>query len=167
MFKSYQRFVLSKAAGPHQLKSEGDFHLLHAALGLATEFLELNIAIDPENTKEEVGDLCWYMMLAAKAIDFPVDNLPDSVPSSKQPMRDLAESTEAFLSLVKKQCIYGSPKAEELKVSFFVMWRAYLALVQDFEFAIDEIIAENQDKLNKRYATSFTTQESEDRKDKV
>lgn len=165
MFKDYQQFVLSKAAPPRPI-NERDFQLLHAALGLSTEFLEYDIAHNREDILEEVGDLVWYMMLTAHAVEFPVTNLPDSVEPRNHPLLDLSTDIERFVSLIKKHCIYGADKTKELPLVFYSMWRSFVAFCQDEEIELDVLIAENQDKLNKRYAAAFTTQESEDRKDK-
>jgi hypothetical protein len=165
MFKDYQQFVLSKAAPPRPI-NERDFQLLHAALGLSTEFLELDVAGNSTELQEELGDLAWYMMLTAHAVDFPVTNLPDMTTTPKHPWDEMSTKLETFVSLVKKHCIYGSNKTQELPVAFHAMWRAFLGLLEDHQIQLDVLIAENQDKLNKRYAAAFTTQESEDRKDK-
>lgn len=165
MFKDYQQFVLSKAAPPRSI-SERDFQLLHSALGLATEFMELDTSKDHEEVREELGDLAWYMMLTAHAVGFPIDNLPDITTTPKHPWDEMSSKLETFISLVKKHCIYGSNKAQELPVAFHALWRAFLGLLQDHLIQLDELIVENQAKLNKRYAAAFSTQESEDRKDK-
>lgn len=165
MFKDYQQFVLSKAAPPRPV-SDKDFQLLHAALGLATEFLELDVAGNGTERQEELGDLAWYMMLTAHAVEFPVTNLPDKTTTPKRPWDEMSSKLETFVSLVKKHCIYDSNKAEELPVAFYAMWRAFLGLLAEHQIQLDELIVQNQAKLNKRYAAAFSTQESEDRKDK-
>lgn len=62
-----------------------DIHLLHAAIGMATESGEMLDALkktmfygkplDKVNIKEEIGDLLWYVAVACAALHTPMEDI--------------------------------------------------------------------------------------------
>lgn len=161
----YQLFVLNKAA-PYRQQTQYDWDLLHAALGLSTEYLELVAYTSEENLKEELGDFLWYLMLAAHAIKYDITQLP-LVPSTHGTTIDIYIELEVFVSLVKKQCIYGKEKNAELTSAFNALWFSFLATLDISSLYVQTLIHANRIKLDQRYADKFTAEESEARKDKA
>lgn len=163
---SYQEFVLSKAAPPYAT-DPFSFQLLHAALGLSTELLELLIAAekdDDENLIEELGDFYWYLSLASYHLGIFVIDPPPSSSNPPHLAKDIVVSTEAFVSLVKKQVIYQVPQT--LQDPLLKIWEAFYNVLDDCNITLFKLEERNRNKLNKRYASTFTPEESEVRKDK-
>lgn len=161
----YQLFVLNKAA-PYREVTQYDWDLLHAALGLSTEYLELVAYTSEENLKEELGDFLWYLMLAAHAIKYDVTQLP-IVLSRDVTTIDMYIELEMFVSLVKKQCIYGKEKNAELTAAFTSLWFSFMANLNISVISLTDLIHANRMKLDIRYSDKFTAEESESRKDKT
>jgi NTP pyrophosphatase (non-canonical NTP hydrolase) len=75
-FQSYQQLAMRTARFPDD--GHEKFHLTHASIGLAGEVGELsdtvkkfvfyNQPLDKYNVAEELGDILWYLSLAASAI---------------------------------------------------------------------------------------------------
>lgn len=167
---SYRLFVLSKAAPAYVIASPRHFDLVHAALGLATEFLELELSTTKENTHEELNDLGWYMQLTAHALNIVSGALPLEAKreTTELTVLTLRRTLEEFLSCVKKVIIYQNEEAAlKLPPLFMKMWNAYIVHLASCNYTLELAVAENQDKLNKRYAAKFTKEESALRKDKV
>ncbi len=169
LLPDYQQYVSLKAAPPKPISI--DHHdLVHSALGLASEYLELVLSHDRHNSEEELGDLSWYLMLIANTVQYPLDDLPISVPPKDRPtltIRTLGEMVETFVSLVKKHVIYGNDQLDLLHKSFHGLWMAFLYHLQACNYPLDLCIRDNQRKLNERYASSFTPEEAAERKDKA
>lgn len=169
MLNEYSKFVDRKAAPPREL-SVLDFHLLHCALGLATEILELSLSNTRENTEEEIQDLCWYGMLTANTCGLPPRELPTSrkfdTHSSRLPLRDLQAATEELVSQIKKHVIYNKPRTITIYECFKAFWDALLLYIDACGYSLELAIVANRTKLDERYKDGFTSEESETRKDK-
>lgn len=162
----YRDFVKKKEAPPREM-SVTDFRLMHAALGLSSEYLELQLAGSTENTREELEDLCWYLMLTADILEYNVDVLPESLEDGAIVNEDdLLNYLEQFVSLVKKHTIYGKDKLDVLRPTFFLLWRSFLYQLHLNEYPLDQAIHNNRLKLDVRYPDSFSQEESEMRRDK-
>jgi NTP pyrophosphatase (non-canonical NTP hydrolase) len=170
LLSTYQEFVLHKAAPPSPIH-ESYWDMLHAALGLATEVMELSLSTTRDNTEEELGDTCWYLMLAAHSINIDVNFLPVTVDPRKRmwtlSLQGLTRCTETYLSLIKKEVFYKSSQLANLRVAYNELWEAFLYHCIACNYPLELCIAENTAKLNQRYADKFSTQESDERKDKV
>lgn len=167
---NYRLFVLNKAAPAYPIISPRHFDLVHATIGLATEFLELELSTTMENTHEELNDLGWYMQLTAHALNIVSGALPLEAKrgTTELTILTLRRTLEEFLSCVKKVIIYQNEEAAlKLAPLFMKMWDAYLLHLDSCNYNLELAIAENEDKLNKRYAAKFTKEESALRKDKV
>lgn len=168
MLTDYRDFVLLKAS-PSRSIPESHFHLTHACLGLTTEYLELILSTSRENTEEELGDFLWYLILTAHALEFNIDNLPLEVPPKERKsltIKTLGDMLENFISLCKKEIIYGNPQQGVLITCFFGLWREFLFHLQSCEFPLDLCLVQNKEKLNKRYQATFSQEEAAERKDK-
>lgn len=172
---TYTEFVLSKAAPPRTELTEKNAQLAHVALGLSTEMLELSLSTSAHNTLEEMGDLLWYIVLGRATLNIPEllfnDNQCDlSVTQIKKenilPLKNLTIEIEDLVSSIKKQVIYNKPQAN-LPAKLMIVWFCFTRYMLACNLTLDEIISHNEAKLNKRYAASFTPEESEQRKDKT
>jgi NTP pyrophosphatase (non-canonical NTP hydrolase) len=167
---TYQEFVLHKAA-PSDTIHQSYWDLLHSTFGLATEVMELSLSTTRENTEEELGDTCWYLMLAAHSLNIDVEYLPVTVDPRQRAwtlsLQGLVRFTEVYISLVKKEVFYKSSQLANLRVAYNDLWSAFLYHCIACNYPLELCISENMAKLNQRYADKFSTQESDERKDKV
>ena len=166
--EEYQQFVLSKAAPPRNIALT-DFNLIHSCFGLGTEYLELIMSSTRENTDEELGDFLWYLMLSAHAIEYDIYSLPQSMPlkdSKPLTIKQLGDRLENFLSVCKKQIIYGNPQDAVMHKAFYELWVEYIFHLQSCNFPLQLCISANINKLNERYQASFSQEEAAARKDK-
>lgn len=170
MLTEYAEFVLIKAAPPREL-TPGEAALVHAALGLSTEILELNLSVSSENTQEEIQDLLWYSIYTATCLNIDISHLPKRLTfdrhSSRLPLRDLQASVEMLVSAIKKHVIYRKERHSELQTLFHFVWNSLLVYIDACNYSLELAIHENRKKLDTRYAAAFTSEESEVRKDKT
>jgi hypothetical protein len=139
--------------------------LVHMALGLATEAIELVSAVhDKKPLVEqlmELSDICWFSALACETVGFAPD---DVNPYPGTGIYDLADRCELFASRVKAGIVYGSPaKASDSSPD---AWRKLPAEIFLRACAIgnanvegkDDILELNIAKLRARYPDKFTTE---------
>ena len=169
----YSEFILLKAA-PSTSIGQTKFHLLHCGLGIATELMEALQSNSRENTQEELGDFLWYLTLLKETLG--VSNSaylemlqePEGKTNSNTLFWDiLTHQTEEMCSLIKKHCIYGSHKLEEIQEQFETLVHTFVVTSLACNNPIGLLITTNMEKLDKRYKESFSQEESEERKDKV
>ena len=80
----------------------------------------------------------------------------------------MAGETGEVVDIIKKHTQYNKElNVQHLKEELGdVLW--YMAIIlEDIGSSFDEVMQMNQDKLNKRFPTSFSEQEANERKDKV
>ncbi len=169
-FHLYRTFVLKKAAAPH-IVNNIEFELLHCALGLATEILELQQSTTSENTEEELGDLLWYLTYTSKVLNITIEGMEQEFEVTKidshanfLPQNVLAANIETFVSKVKKKVIYR--QEINIETNFVDMWMTFCYYCKICNLTLEGLIDSNIDKLNKRYEGSFTKEESISRNDK-
>lgn len=168
MLYEYALFVQLKAAPARPIPHKY-FNLVHATLGIASEYLELVLSFERKNTEEELGDLLWFLALAADALQIPFDLLPTELPIKEQPnlsIRNLGMMVETFVSLTKKEVCYNLDQAQIFNKAYLGLWEAFIYHLQACNFPLAICISTNQDKLNKRYAAAFSQKEAAERKDK-
>lgn len=158
----YQRFVEGKAA-PQVYITEQKFHLLHAALGLYSEYVEVVLSDSDENLKEEMGDLLFYSALMANTLGISLDYPGKTRSKSGHIATQLHEVCDA----VKKHVMYGQDNLAEIKRLFQLFWVRFCNALWAQEISIPKVMDANVNKLKKRYSKKFTTEESIQRKDKV
>lgn len=167
MFESYQQFVLQKEAPPPKL-SPTSIRLVHVALGIATETMELSLSNTRTNTEEELGDLCWYFFLAFDVLYIDLTSLPTEgtydIHQNELPNRVFERQVENFVSCCKKALIYQQDILVEEEL--LATWVAFLSLVRACNLSLEYLLASNQEKLEKRYKEKFTKEESIQRNDK-
>lgn len=166
----YSHFILEKEAPPPNLNETG-IRLVHCALGISTEILELDQSRTRENTIEELGDTLWYLTLTACVIgQVQLTQLPLYTkldPNQNEIQVDvLKEKAEVFLSLCKKMLIYQHNVPDQLTQAFYDLWQAFLMMCKSCNVAVEWLIDHNQQKLMKRYQAKFSSQEAEERRDK-
>jgi hypothetical protein len=127
------------------------------------------LASSRENTEEELGDFLWYLILTAHSLDYNIDNLPLDVPPVERgslTIRRLGDMLENFVSIAKKHVIYNNPQGGVIITAFYGLWREFLFHLQSCEYPLDLCLAQNVEKLNKRYKDTFSQEEAAERKDK-
>ncbi len=161
----YQEFVLQKAAPAYHI-GDHHFHLLHAALGLSTELLELMQSTTRTNTIEELGDMYWYLSFASHHCGiYEIPIITGKLNTNILTERVLIEEVEVWVSLVKKLVIYTKPQV--LQEPLLLVWNAFQNHLSACHIELEELEALNIAKLRIRYSTTFSPEESEARKDKV
>ncbi len=148
---------------------EPDHGLLHAALGLMTETVELMNFNNEKNFLEELGDITWYVAVGAYHLDLTMGDLLDTNGLTQDMEEDLIEAliTDAaeIVDQLKKGTFYGR-----------VMNRTRLAdllarildnvdtLAAEAGSDLDEVMELNLAKLNRRFKTgTFTAEEANNR----
>lgn len=147
------------------LRTESQGHstvqrLNHAALGLVSEFAEL-VEVGSDYL-EELGDLFWYLNLAADALGTTLDNLDES---SFEPDADSIMNIGAcagnFSNWVKRAIFYNEnieevnkkgihPKGEMI-THLCQLKRELFAVAEEFDYEIEDILESNIKKLEVRY----------------
>ena len=127
--KQFTREVLARKSDKYHPLFSND--LLHAAIGIATESGELLDALkknafygkslDKINLQEELGDLLWYIALAAHDLGTTIDEL--MVQNTKKltqrygPAFNSRKAIERVLSLERAVLVKYAPKYDQLEPS--------------------------------------------------
>lgn len=144
-------------------------NLNHAALGIASEWLELQYArltFDTRHTLEETGDLVWYVALACFALETTMEAVNQ---------RTVARCTNPsyvgdFISFVKRVKIYERQITPDLReaaldnLCLVIRHAAFVAL--DCSSSLDQVLADNITKLRARYPDAYSNAAAEARADK-
>lgn len=142
--------------------------LLHAAMGVMTESVELMGFTDQSNLAEELGDICWYIAIAMDTIE-PVDFQPVSNRSFNNLGREviicnLCEQSSYLLDMTKKNVFYGR---QIDKVAFLQTCQLMLELVNSIcnisSIQFTDVLAANIRKLRVRYPEKFTDESAVNR----
>ena len=161
-----------------------DLNLVHLALGIAGEALELSIATDEVNVLEELGDICFYTVGAAIYIKPSIEQQFKFTSSTKEwlasviPSFELQEKSfnELFVQcdkaadFIKKKVFYQQKhlKGETVSIEVSIAARLYdiLAAINNIK-PLPEVMQANMQKLGTRYQSGkFSTEEATNRKDK-
>lgn len=130
-----------------------DPNLLHAAIGIMTETVEMEVAPNRENFLEELGDTMWYVALACHTLHVTLVEAMDTA----APAAGLLLTVQAaeILDLMKKALFYGkTPEATDLVGRLGRLILDLQAECIDGNFEL--ILAQNIAKLQKRYPDKFT-----------
>lgn len=130
--------------------------LLHAALGIASETIEVMLAIDPTEILAELGDLCWFIALAGRELGFdPFDPAHRDQGLSNH---ILLSAANAFVSGVKAAYAYGKPldvaRLRTLLVTLVALVENYL-LLRGGDTRLEQLLAANIAKLQARFPDRF------------
>lgn len=135
-----------------------NIRLLHAAMGLVTESIEVGQALSHEDVREEIGDIYWYLAIACDELGVSFDDLEGAeVDGTIDPWTGVISSVGEFLDLQKKWIFYGRAIPKERLVAVLSQLYEHLARELDAsDYRLDEILAENIAKLKARYGDRFT-----------
>lgn len=138
--------------------------LLHAAIGVNTEVAELLLAEDGDeiNLKEEMGDVLWYVAIAADEFSVTFDDLmglSDFDEVENDPIKGLLTSASDLLDQLKKVCFYGVELDEAAfgKELGEVLYTIQI-LANDEGWSLEDLMEANIAKLRRRYGEKFTTE---------
>jgi hypothetical protein len=144
--------------------------ILHAAIGASTEVAELILAEsgDITNVKEEMGDILWYVAIAADALG--LDCIEDFLPLADQTRVDL-DAVKAMvgaaadaLDVVKRGLFYGID-LDEVKFGshFGTLLEAVQLIAKKSGWTLNDLKEANIAKLSKRYPEKFTSEKAVNR----
>lgn len=128
--------------------------LLHATLGMADELFEYNSSQSWLNAVEELGDLCWFIALAGKALDYDPFTRPRPE-LERAPV--LADAVATFVGSVKKSYAYGK-SLDLLTLTYLLdvmVARIKLIAESKSKRTLDELLTANIAKLKARYPEKF------------
>jgi phosphoribosyl-ATP pyrophosphohydrolase len=143
--------------------------LIHLALGVQGEMLEIAIAPTPANLVEEFGDMEFFLFVLCVVMGYKKQDIFKLEVSDRMvgrgDMGDMIRGAESVGDILKKHTMYGKVIDElELQKSMAVMYRAmYLAYAQ---IGVDSniVLRGNIDKLmgksDSRYADGVYSDEA-------
>lgn len=146
----------SSSTGLHPV----DPDLLHATLGLCDEHFEYQMSQSWLNAGEELGDLCWFIALAAHSLDCdPFSNAEGFLafcPDAPMLQAAIAE----FVGAVKKSYAYGKPlNVHRMRWLLAAMVSRIAAICEArAERSLDDVLAANIEKLRARFPDKFDEQ---------
>lgn len=154
----------SPTTGTHDVHPD----LVHAALGMTDELLELSDAVhadDIPNAIEEMGDFCWFIALAASRLGS--NPFVDYPPADALEGLDLERLTHRFVSAIKRAYAYGAPlDVPALQHTLSLMVGCITEGCSDLEFthtSLLELLDANLRKLKARFPERFSTTYALDR----
>jgi NTP pyrophosphatase (non-canonical NTP hydrolase) len=137
--------------------------LLHAAIGIMTESAELLLAPegDTTNVKEELGDVLWYVAIAADEMQVTFDQLKllgDEI-AQDHPLRYLLGSAGSALDVIKRGLFYGiTIDTRRLGKNLGSILLAIEVLAEAEGWTMSDLQEANIAKLTKRFPDKFTTE---------
>jgi len=142
----------------------GSPRLLHATLGIVTELMEYEDAVDDNNALEELGDIYWYVAIAADELGLTFDELKEQSPSSVF----YHEIVGGLCDVMKRSCFYGVhtdiPRFTKY-IGMLLHWLDWACKMNDT--TPEERMTANIAKLRKRFPEKFTTQDAVERRDQA
>ena len=142
----------------------GSPRLLHATLGIVTELMEYEDAVDDDNALEELGDIYWYVAIAADELGFTFEELKEQAPSGVF----YHEIVGGLCDVMKRSCFYGVhtdiPRFTKC-IGMLLHWLDWACKMNDT--TPDERMKSNIYKLRKRFPEKFTTQDAVERRDQT
>lgn len=144
-------------------------HLSHMALGIASETFELMLSDsvnDIEHTKEEIGDVLWYVACLAEQLNIELVN--QNIDDDRDSLTVLVESAEKLISMIKKANIYRkSFTYNEYKTAILKLYNSVIFFCDSEQLSHEDIMRENISKLEKRYPEKYSDKSAIQRLDKV
>lgn len=144
-------------------------NLNHAALGLASEFLEVAGANGFEEQKEEIGDCAWYMALACHALGTNFHDL------FQNPLEDFGIDVPVlglkdFVSEVKGLVVYGRDLHDERRLAMMSDLAKFAFALRSFSLdsgiLVETVLEQNIEKLRKRFPEAYSHELADARLDK-
>jgi len=143
---------------------------LHGGLGLATELEEFRNANSQENTIEEIGDACWYLVQILDGLQITTEEATrlgggDPVRSDDTPV-DILVIGHTIVSDIKRIIFYNKQSVRARLISNIAQL-LFLFDTWDEVFNMAQILEWNSYKLRElRYKNGFSNQAAVDRLDK-
>ena len=143
----------STSTGLHLLHPD----LLHAALGMCDEHFEYSAARSWLNAVEELGDLCWFIALAAHTLDCDPFSDPDGFLRFNPEAPLLFDAVAEFVGAIKKNYAYGKPlDLPRMRWLLSAMVSRIAAICEArAERSLDDVLAANIEKLRARFPEKF------------
>jgi NTP pyrophosphatase (non-canonical NTP hydrolase) len=143
----------------------GSPRLLHATLGIVTELMEYEDAVDDDNALEELGDIYWYVAIAADELGLTFDELKDQGAPKELSYHEIVGG---LCDVMKRSCFYGVhtdiPRFTKY-IGTLLHWLDWACKMNDT--TPEERMEANIAKLRKRFPEKFTTQDAVERRDQV
>lgn len=143
--------------------------LLHATMGILTEFQELlenhHGEEDMVNIKEETADVLWYIAILAReySIEMPSKDMINWYDCETLVMESLKE-TLVLLDILKKKLFYNKPIDEE-KVKFITTYvlTNMMSYLSHYNIDMGDCLQTNINKLKSRYGDKFSSEKAIER----
>lgn len=150
---------------------------LHYAIGMASEYMELRVAIDfgtVDDVLEEIGDLLWFqfgLISIGYWLEFDERKALQTLDEEPPHSASLAEAVNEIVSAVKAHQYYRRNMARGVMASHHRQVLRHLRhLVRDLtagEQDLEDVMASNIAKLRKRYPRGFSAVDANLRADKA
>jgi hypothetical protein len=128
--------------------------LLHAALGIVTEIMEYFDNEDEINAKEELGDVYWYVAIAADELGMTFDEIK----ASHDGVGTTYSAIGGLCDVVKRANFYGVPFDTETFTQWLGLTLHWMERICVYENVTpEECMAANIAKLSARFPDKFTT----------
>jgi hypothetical protein len=142
-------------------------NLIHIAIGIVGEVIELINADSRENTLEELGDLGFYLEIGNHYFPkhlSPEPGFPNSLVVLQQTLLNISGE---LLDYAKKHFIYGKPlQASIIEELIFLLRENHIAYIQCEGFRLEEVKGANTAKLLARYPEGYSDKDAQVRRDK-
>ena len=133
--------------------------LVHCALGLITEFIEILKACetgDEVNGIEELGDTMWFLMEGVRAVE-PYTVAGKIELTLTKEMRAPMHIFTRIADIAKSWKFYGKrPTFTELESLFNMVYTFVWDMSRQMKVPIEDILGRNIDKLRARYPQKFS-----------
>jgi len=140
--------------------------ILHAAIGISTEVMEL-VFVDEADTAhfiEELGDILWYVAVAADELGTSFDDLLRFARPEDNVAKQLIEHAGGALDCVKRGLFYGvNFDRDRFQGHLCQIVHAVQAIAGHQGYSLEEVQARNIAKLAKRYPEKFLTERAVNR----
>ena len=138
--------------------------MLHCILGLVTEMAEMMNASSPENFREELGDLMWYVAIGCNHLGATFDSAVKTFGRPADETRDPVIVVGDLADLVKREIFYG--KVMDFEKAVALLGELILISQNTAEgegWVFQDVLAENIAKLQKRYPDKFSEERAVNR----
>jgi NTP pyrophosphatase (non-canonical NTP hydrolase) len=154
--------------------------LICGAIGQSSESAELLeevLKTYPKKLVEELGDVYYYLNVSAEALNlkflpytphYYVDVAYNTALTPLQIVQQISVNAGKYLDIVKKLLFQGKPYTPMIQATLIElilkMYHYINHLCSLMSITLEDLIQENRDKLDRRYKTEFTVNESENKK---
>lgn len=167
----YQDFIISRVKWMPTWQE----NMLHAAIGMIGEAVELGRAATAENFLEELGDFGFYhehFWLATQQLSLPPLLIPGSQKLNftfNEASNFLVDGSGTILDCVKKMWVYQEPfekRAAAVGVAWWQLSQALDVIAEVMRVSWLDVRLDNVRKLEKRFPTGYSNAAAQARADK-